>query len=144
MLKRAHAVRNGIVLFILLGLYFLLLDALGWTDNIMLRLLNYAFIIAVLKNSIKHAVKNGENYLNKLLIGIVTVFIGLTLSIIALYVYFRIFEFPLEQYKTSLMAANSYIELCGALYIEGLSSSIILVFIMLQFYKNKSPKEVDV
>lgn len=144
MLRRANAVRNGLVLFLLLGVYFLILDGLGWADHMFLRFLNYVFIFLVLRNSIKHAVKNGEGYVNKLFIGTVTVFIGLTLSISALYIYLQIFELPIERYQTSVIAANTYKQLCGALFIEGLSSSIILVFIMLQFYKNKAPREVEV
>ncbi|HLV42431.1 MAG TPA: hypothetical protein VKY37_09140 [Brumimicrobium sp.] len=144
MLRRSFAIRNGLILFGLLGIYFLILDALGLADQMFLRFLNYAFIIGLLNNTIKHAVKNGENYLNKLFIGIVTVFIGLFLSIVALYIYLQLFEFPIERYQTAVIAASTYNQLCGALFIEGLSSSIILVFILLQFYKNKSPREVEV
>jgi hypothetical protein len=139
MLKRNHAVRNGIILFVLLGLYFLILDALGWADNTFLRLGNYIFVIAMLINSIKNAVKNGENYLVKLAVGIATVFIGITLGVISLFIYLQIFEPSLERYISPILAANNYSGLCFALFIESLTSSMIIVFIISQFYKNTKP-----
>lgn len=142
MLQRSHAIRNGLILFVILGLYFLLLDALGWADNIFLRLINYVIIIAVLKNSIKNAVKNGEGYLGKLAVGIATVFIGVSLGAISLFIYLKVFEPSLERYISPVIAANSYAGLCVALFIQSLASSMILVFIMLQFYKNSKPEEL--
>lgn len=144
MLRRSYILRNGIILFLLLGLYFLLLDVLGWADNTYLRLVNYVFIFAVLNNTMKHAVKNGKNYLNKFLISLITVGFGIVLSIIALFFYLHVFEPSLERYHTSVMVANSYGKLVIAHLIESLSSAFILVFIMLQFYKNKSPEDVEV
>jgi hypothetical protein len=117
---------------------------LGWADNTYLRLVNYVFIFAVLNNTMKHAVKNGKNYLNKFLISLITVGFGIVLSIIALFFYLHVFEPSLERYHTSVMAANSYGKLVIAHLIESLSSAFILVFIMLQFYKNKSPEDVEV
>jgi hypothetical protein len=92
MLRRSHILRNGIIIYLLLGLYFLFLDVLGWADNTYLRLVNYVFIFAVLNNTMKHAVKNGKNYLNKFLISLITVGFGIVLSIIALFFYLHVFE----------------------------------------------------
>jgi|SRR5690554_4240924 len=139
MLQRSHAIRNGVILFIILGLYFLILDFLGLADNIFLRLLNYVFIIGILNSTLKNAVSNGENYLRKLFIGIATVFTGLGLGAIGLLIYLSVLEPPIENYVDSIIAANSYAGLSFALFIQSLTSSIILVFIMLQFYKNVKP-----
>lgn len=144
MLRRSHAVRNGLILFALIVGYFLLLDALGWADNVLLMLINYVFIIAILNNTIKHSVKNGEGYLNKLMIGVVTIFIGVSLSVITLYFYFEALQPSLERYVLSIIPAENYVELSMVLFIQSFSSSIIIVFIMLQFYKNKAPREVEV
>lgn len=143
MLTRSHAIRNGLLLFVLLGIYFLILDALGLADNLFLRLGNYVFIFLIVNNSMKSAVKNNESYLNKLAIGIVTVFIAMTLGAISLFIYFNVFEPPLENYVSSVIAANSYGGLCFALLIQSLASSMIIVFIMSQWYKNKKAKEVE-
>lgn len=143
MLKRSHAIRNGIILFAILGVYFLLLDAFGWADILFLKLINYVFIIAILNNSLKNAVKNGENYLGKFAVGIVTVFIATALGAISLFIYLQAFEPSLERYVSPVIAANSYAGLCVALFIQSLTSSIILVFIMLQFYKNRKPEELN-
>ncbi|WP_107038864.1 hypothetical protein [Brumimicrobium mesophilum] len=143
MLQRSNAIRNGVILFIILGVYFAILDALGLADNIFLRLGNYIFIFLIINNSLKSAVKNGESYLNKLAIGVVTVFTAMTLGTISLYIYFQIFEPDLDRYISSVVKANSYGGLCVALYIQSLASSFILVFIMCQLYKNKKPNEVQ-
>ena len=137
MLIRSHAIRNGIILFLLLGLYFLILDAIGSADNLFLILVNYVFIFGILNITIKQAVKNGETYLNKLAIGIVTVFIAITLGALSLYLYLQALEPILERYVSVVMMPNSYAGLCLALFVQSLTSSMILVFIMLQFYKNR-------
>ncbi|PKR79814.1 hypothetical protein CW751_13370 [Brumimicrobium salinarum] len=144
MLQGTKAIRNGIILFLILGLYFLILDLLGWADNIFLRLVNYIFIIAILNNTIRHAVSIGKNYLQRLFAGIATVFIASFLGAIGLLTYFSILEPPLENYIDSVISANSHVGLTVALFIQSLTSSIIVVFIMLQFYKNKAPREVGV
>lgn len=143
MLKRSHAIRNALLLFVLLGIYFLILDALGWADNIFFRLGNYVFIFLIVNKSMKNAVRNSESYLNKLAIGIVTVFIAMTLGAISLFVYLNAFEPPLERYVSSIIAANSYSGLCFSLFIQSIASSMIIVFIMSQWYKNKKEKEVE-
>ncbi|RYM33570.1 hypothetical protein ERX46_11575 [Brumimicrobium glaciale] len=142
MLKRTNAIRNGLLLFAILGLYFLLLDALGWADNLFLRLGNYVFIFLMVNNTLKSAVKNGENYLSKLAVGIVTVFIAMTLGAISLFIYLQVLEPDLERYISPVIAANSYSGLCVALFIQSLASSMILVFILSQLYKNKKPSEM--
>jgi hypothetical protein len=142
MLKRTNAIRNGLLLFVILGLYFLLLDALGWADNLFLRLGNYVFIFLLVNNTLKSAVKNGENYLSKLAVGIVTVFIAMTLGAISLFIYLQVLEPDLERYISPVIAANSYSGLCVALFIQSLASSMILVFILSQLYKNKKPSEM--
>lgn len=139
MQKRAYILRNGLFLFLLLGLYFLLLDLLGWADNIYLRLVNFVFIFFVLRNTLKHTVENGENYPIKFLISLFTVGMGITLSVIALYFYLYALEPSIERYDIFIMSAHSYLGLCVALLVESLSSAIILVFIMLQFFKNRKP-----
>jgi len=143
MLSRSNAIRNGLILFVMLGIYFLILDFFAVADNIFLRLLNYVFIFLIVNNSLKLAVKNGEGYLSKLAIGITTVFIAMTLGAISLFIYFQIYEPDLERYISSVIAANSYGGMCVALYIQSLASSFILVFIMAQLYKNKKPNEAE-
>ncbi|RFC55333.1 hypothetical protein [Brumimicrobium aurantiacum] len=142
MLQRSHAIRNGIILFLLLGFYFLILDLIGLADNVYLRLVNYIFIIGILKLTIKTAVKNGENYLRKLIIGIATVTIGIGLGAIGLFIYLNGIDAPIEDYVEGLIPADTYAGLSFALFIEALSSSIIIVFIMLQFYKNEQTEKI--
>ena len=142
MLENTNAVRNGIILFILLGLYFLLLDALGYADNIFFRLGNYVFVFLFVNNSIKTAAKKGDNYLTKLAVGIVTVFIGMSLGAISLFIYLQVLEPSLERYISPVITANSYTRLCIALFVQSLASSMVLVFIVSQLYKNKRPEEI--
>ena len=143
MLQRSNAIRNGLVLFVILGIYFVILDAVGLADNIFFRLGNYVFIFLILNNSLKSAVKNGKSYLGKLAIGVLTVFTAMTLGAISLFIYFQIYEPDLDRYISSVIKANSYGGLCVALFIQSLASSFILVFIMSQYYKNKMPNEIE-
>lgn len=143
MIQRSQAIRDGLILFALLGIYFVILDALGWADNTFLRLGNYVFIVLMVNNTLKKAVKNGEGYLSKLAIGVVMVSVATILGTISLFVYLQILQPDLENYISPIIAANSYTGLCMALFIQSMASSIILVFIMSQLYKNKKPNEVQ-
>lgn len=143
MIQRANAIRDGLILFAILGVYFLILDALGWADNTFLRLGNYVFIVLMVNNSLKKAVRNGENYLSKLAIGVVLVSIATILGAISLFIYLQILAPDLERYVSPVIAADSYIGLSMALFIQSMTSSIIIVFIISQFYKNKKPNEVQ-
>ena len=142
MIKRSNVIRNGLILFVLLGVYFVILDAMGLADNIFFRLGNYLFIILIVNNLLKTAVKNGESYLSKLASGVVVVSIAMVLGSISLFIYFQILQPDLERYVSSVISANSYGGLCVALFIESISSSIILVFIMAQLYKNRKASEL--
>lgn len=127
MLKRSNAIKNGLILFVMLGVYFLILDALGWADNTFFRLGNYVFIVLMVNSSLKKAVQNGEDYLSKMAIGIVTVAIAMTLGAISLFAYLQILQPDLERYVSPIIAANSYSGLCVALFIQSIASSVILV-----------------
>ncbi|PWH81418.1 hypothetical protein DIT68_14885 [Brumimicrobium oceani] len=126
----------------MLGIYFLILDALGWADNTFLRLGNYIFVVLMINSSLKKATQNGEDYLSKMAVGVVTVAIAMTLGAISLFAYLMILQPDIERYISPVIAANSYSGLSIALFIQSIASSVILVFIMSQMYKNKKSTEV--
>ncbi|MDX1653418.1 MAG: hypothetical protein R3277_13050 [Brumimicrobium sp.] len=139
MTGQKQALKNGILIFLLIGLYFILLEALGLTDNISLRFVNFFFVLVGVNNTLKHVSKEKANYLQKFKAGVLTVFIGIALSTIALFAYLELFDAELNQYAMTIFPAHTNIAFAGTIFVEGFVSSLMVVFIMLQYWKNVNP-----
>lgn len=133
---------NGIYLFLLVGGYFLLMEALGLSDNIYLRFFNIVFVIVLVNRTVKQRVKANEgNFLTNFGAAILTGFVGVLLSIIGLtlYIIFITGIDNIADLAPSVMTTNSEVSLaqyCFALFAEGLSSSLIVAFTVMQYWKN--------
>lgn len=133
--------RNGLLIFILLGVYFLILDALGLADIVYLRILNGAIVLYGLNRAIRQKIAKGESaYLANFASALSTSLFSVLLSIIGLALYVSVFkESSVSDLATSVIVGNqdvSLVKFCAALIVEGLSSSAILSFILMQYWKN--------
>lgn len=137
MLSKANAIKNGLLIFVLVGVYFVILELLGLTDNIFLKFINFAFVLIGVNNTLKNTAKQGGTYLNKLVGGIATVFTGILLSAIALFIYLIVNESSdISAYAMTLIPAETNFEFAAIIFVEGFTSSLMIVFIMLQYWKN--------
>lgn len=137
MLSQTNAIRNGILIFGLVGVYFIILEMLGLTDNIFLKFVNFIFVLIGVNNTLKSSSKIKASYLKKLFAGVVTVFIGTVLSAVALYIYLSVNDSTeLSAYAMTLMPAETNFEFAGVIFIEGFTSSLMVVFIVLQYWKD--------
>ena len=137
MLSQTNAIRNGLLIFGLVGVYFIILELLGLTDNIFLKFINFIFVLIGVNNTLKAAANANASYLKKLVSGVTTVFIGILLSAIALYIYLNVNEASdLSAYAVTLIPAETNLEFAGIIFVEGFTSSLMIVFIMLQYWKN--------
>lgn len=143
MLSQTNTIKNGLLIFGLIGAYFVILELLGLTDNIFLKFINFIFVLIGVNNTLKAASSVNASYLKKLVAGVTTVFIGILLSTIALFIYLNVNESTdLSAYAVTLIPANSNLEFAGILFVEGFTSSLMIVFIMLQYWKNvNTPQE---
>jgi len=145
-MKFSRLLINGIIIFIGIGLYFLLIETLGLADQIYLRLLNFVFVIYGINRTIKSNYHDGINgYLTNLLAGFLTGIVGLVLGLVAFMIYIEA-QGGDEFLKTF---ADSYVfgggdpslyQFCFGLFIEGAASSMVVSFAMMQYWKDKVEK----
>ncbi|MEX2483578.1 MAG: hypothetical protein WED10_03430 [Brumimicrobium sp.] len=139
MIAKTNVIKNGLLIFILTGLYFILLEALGMADNALLKFVNFIFVLIGVNNTLKYASKNGVDYLRKFISGVITVFIGVLLSAVALFIYLNAFETAeISSYAKTLIPAGTNFQYAAVVFVEGFVSSVVIVFIMLQYWKNEN------
>ncbi|MBA9073571.1 hypothetical protein GGR22_001697 [Flavobacterium gossypii] len=137
---------NGLIIFIGLGLYFLLIEALDLKDHIYLRLVNFVFVIYGVNKTIKSNYHDGINgYLTNLLSGFLTAMVGLILGLVAFMVYveYKGGNAYLETFADSYIFGGgdpSLYQFCFGLFIEGSAASMIVSFAMMQYWKDKVEK----
>lgn len=137
---------NGILIFISIGIYFLLMELLGLSDVCYLRLLNIFIVIYFLNKTIKSNYNEGKvAYLDNLISGSLTSLIGVFLSVVGLLIYI------------SMKGGNAYLsklsgnflfgggnptmnQYCIGLLFEGIASSIIITFTLMQYWKDNPVK----
>ncbi|MBL4706224.1 MAG: hypothetical protein JKY54_16980 [Flavobacteriales bacterium] len=140
-------IANGLIIFGLLGSYFIILDFFGLTDNLYLRMVNIAFVYYGVNRCIKHRTEEGTHeYLRCFGAGALTSFIGVFLSIAGLGIYLTVFRGVdyLTELAPGLLAAGdapNIFDFCVALLIEGLASSVVLSFIIMQRWKKEENVE---
>ncbi len=132
---------NAILIFLLIGVYFLIMEATGLADKAFLRTFNFVFIFYGVNHVIKQRIEEGKTgYVGNFGAGILTSFIGVFISIIALGLYIQFFKGAeyMQELASSILIADgpsSIAQYCIALMIEGLASSVVLSFILMQYWK---------
>ncbi|MBL56703.1 MAG: hypothetical protein CMP61_05910 [Flavobacteriales bacterium] len=136
-------INNGLKAFLVLGVYFLIVEALGVEHSTYLRILNVFIVGYFVNNSISKRMKEGKNFIGLFASAFVTNLIAVMLSTIALAGY--IFFFQGVEHINSLaqpLLAIGYFNLsvsqfAFAIFAEGFAAGIILSFGLMQYWKNK-------
>lgn len=135
---------NGFIIFLGIGIYFVLLELLGLSDVYLLRLLNI-FIVAYGVNrtiSGNHDA-NVHGYLRNFLSAVITSMIGAALSIVALLIYVEVRggeEFLKALSQSFLIGGGdvgSYSYTISLLLFESTAASLIVSFCLMQYWKDK-------
>ena len=132
----------GFLISLLLGAYFFVMEIFGLSDIIYLKFVNIILIIWVLNRNIKRNIENRKTtYLGNFGSGLITSFYGILFSILGLWIYIGVFRGAdyIDNLAASVIMGGEEVTLpqfCLALLFEGLSSSFILVFILMQKWKN--------
>lgn len=140
-------IKNALIISLLIGGFFFLTKLFGLEENPYLRFLNLGFVLFGIYLAIKESVyKNKESkYTTNLGIGIRTSVLAVFLSIISVVIYIQFInpDFLTVMNNSFLIGGDlSLAEIIITLLIEGMASSFIGSFIMMQFYKN--PKKLEV
>ena len=137
---------NGTLIFIGIGIYFLVMELLGLSHLFFLRMLNIVIVIYFLNKTIKSNYDEGKiDYLENLISGTLTALIGVVLSVIGLLIYISIkggdaYLARLSQnflFGGGTPTMNQY---CIGLLFEGIASSIIIAFTLMQYWKDRPVK----
>lgn len=139
-MKLRRELKNGVFVFIGIGIYFLAMDLLGLADLYYLRLLNIFIVLYFVNQTIHSNIKEGEkDYLKNVLAGALTALLGVFLSIIGLYLYinYKGGETYIHNLSDIFLTGSkpSVIQYCIGLLFEGIASSIIATFIVMQYWK---------
>jgi uncharacterized membrane protein (DUF485 family) len=147
MSEKKIILKYGILTIALIGGFFFLCEFLGQGDNPYLRFLNLGFVMLGIWLAIRAniAYNNETDYPKNLGIGIRTSAFAVITSIISivLYIYYINPEFLKEMDKSFLIGGNlSLAEISFTLLIEGMASSVIGSFVIMQFYKNHNRQQL--
>lgn len=135
-------VNNGIMIFIGIGIYFLTMELLGLSGIFWLRILNIFIVVYFVNKTIKSNYKEGQTeYLGNLISGALTSLVGVVLSVAGLlaYINMRGGNVYLEKLSGSFLFGGghpSMYQYCIGMFFEGIASSIIITFALMQYWKD--------
>lgn len=137
---------NGVLIFIGIALYFLLMEVLGLTNVFYLRLLNIVFICYGVNRTLQYNYTEGKNNFGKnALSALITGTIGVFLSLIGLtaYIYSKGKEEYIKDLSYTLLYAGdtSVMTYSFSLFIEGIVSVLFVTFSLLLLWKRKYPSD---
>jgi hypothetical protein len=140
-MKNNIELKNGILIFIGIGLFFLLMDLLGFADKNYLRILNAFIVIYGINKSIQYNYKHEKtDYLENLVSGFKTGIIGVALGIFGLiiFIYLKGGESYLSKLSDTFFFGkdNNIVKYCSVLFFEGIASSLIGSFTLMQYWKD--------
>lgn len=135
----------GTQIFIAIGIYFFLMELLGLSHIFLLRLLNIFIVIYFLDKVIKSNYLFGKtDYLENLFSLALTSLIGVALSVAGLYVYIALkggTPYLAKLSQNFLFGAEpSIYKYCIGLLFEGIASSVIIAFTLMQYWKDRPVK----
>ncbi|MCW4470298.1 hypothetical protein OGH69_15085 [Flavobacterium sp. MFBS3-15] len=150
-MKVSRILINGLIIFIGIAAFFLIMESAGLKDQIYLRLINFIFVIYGVNRTIKGNFKDRiDGYFTNLAAGFLTSFISLVLGIFSfmLYAEYKGGTDYLQNFPHSYIFGGGEPEIgefCFGLFLEGLAASMIVSFALMQFWKDKLEKinEVD-
>ncbi|WP_338375874.1 hypothetical protein [uncultured Flavobacterium sp.] len=140
-MKNNIELKNGIVIFLGIGIFFLLMDFLGLADKNYLRILNAFIVLFGINETIKYNIRTDKSeYLYNLVSGFKTGVIGVFLGIVGLiiFIYIKGGETYLDKLSDTFFFGedNNIIKYCSILFFEGIASSLIGSFTLMQYWKD--------
>jgi hypothetical protein len=137
---------NALIIFICIGVFFLIMESLDLTHIIYLRLVNFIFVIYGVNKTIRANFKEGINgYFTNLTAAFATALVSLALGVFSfmLYAEYKGGEEYLKTYADGYIFGGwdpSPYQFGATLFIEGLAASVIVSFTLMQFWKDKVEK----
>jgi len=142
-MKYSRELINGFIIFVGIGLYFLLIQLLGWSDVFILRIFNIVFVIFGVNRTLQQNHADGiRGYNTNLISAILTSMIGAALSVSALlaFIEFKGGEEYLKNLSDSFIFGGGELTIqqyCIGLLFESVAASLMASFCLMQYWKNK-------
>lgn len=142
-MKFTREITNGFIIFLGIGIYFLIIELLGFSDVFYLRILNAFFVAYGVNRTLKSNHADGVfGYNRNFLSAMITSMVGAVLSVTVLFIYIQ-YQGG-EAYMKSL--ADSFVFGGGELTVnqygigllfESVAASFIVSFTLMQYWKGK-------
>jgi hypothetical protein len=141
-MKLPKELYNGIIIFIGIGLYFLLMEILGLADLYYLRLFNVLFVFYGTNRTLNMNYKEGKTiFVSNAVSALLTALTGVFLSVIGLitYSYMQGGEAYLQSLsKTFLFGGDpSIMTYSISLLFEGIVSAVIISFMLMLYWDTR-------
>ncbi len=141
-MKLPKELLNGILIFVGIAIYFFIMEFFGLSNILYLRAFNAAFVFFGVARTLNSNIKEGKNgYVANLLSAGITAIIGVLLSVAGLlaYIYVRGGNAYIDSLSQEFLfggdpTANEY---CIGVLFEGIASAVIMVFVAMQFWRDK-------
>jgi hypothetical protein len=145
-MKLPKELYNGIIIFIGIGLYFMLMEILGLANLYYLRVFNVLFVFYGTNRTLKMNYKEGNTlFASNAVSALITSVIGVSLSIAGLIANSYIQggdEYLQRLSKTFLFGGDpSIMTYSISLLFEGIVSAVIISFMLLLYWDNRLKNE---
>lgn len=145
-MKLSKEFYNGTIIFLGIGIYFLLINVLGLANLYYLRFLNILFVFYGVHKTVQMNIIEGKkDFISNFVSAIITSLIGVFLSVIGLVVYSYMKGgdgYVQTLSKTLLFGGNpSVMTYSICLLFEGIASSVIVVLIVMLYTNKQYPAD---
>jgi hypothetical protein len=141
-MKLPKELLNGFLIFLGIGIYFLLMNALGYADLFYLRLLNVFFVFYGVNRTIEMNLAEGQKtFITNAMSAMITSLVGVFLSILGLVAYSYMQggdSYVKSLPKTFLFGGNPSVNTYSiCLLFEGIASSVIVTMLLMLYWNNR-------
>ena len=142
-MKLTRELTNGIIIFVLIGIYFVILDTLKLSHIFPLRIVNAFFVVYGVNRTIKGNKEEGiMGYNRNFLSALITSMIGALLSVACLlaYIYYKGGAEYIKTLADSFIFGGGDISIwqyCIGLLFESVAASLMVSFCLMQYWKDK-------
>lgn len=141
-MKLPKELLNGILIFIGIALYFLLMTILGYENVTFLRVFNIIFVFYGVNRTIKMNLAEGKKvFVTNAVSAMMTSLVGVLLSIIGLLIYSNMKggdSYVQALSETFLFGGNPTVNTyCISLLFEGIASTIIVTLLLMLYWNDR-------
>jgi len=133
---------NGSIIFFTIGVYFMLMYVLGFSDVVYLRLVNVLFVFYGVNRTIQTNLAEGKkNFVYNAVSAMMTSLVGIFLSILGLIIfsYIKGGDAYVQTLSTTFLFGGnpSVIAYSFSLLFEGIASSVIVTMLIMLYWNNQ-------